>query len=100
MDTSPATIECLPLVVQAVKRTGKNIPVLLDGGVVNGASVLKVLPEPPVELIVKGVGAWGCGCDDWKTCFVGFGARRTERSGACVDKHEGRIRSCDGCGRM
>jgi (S)-2-hydroxy-acid oxidase len=43
LDTTPATIDVLPEVVQAVRRLDKHIPIYFDGGVRTGADVLKAL---------------------------------------------------------
>ena len=43
LDTAPATIECLPEVVRAVRDSGRKVPIFFDGGVRRGTDVLKAL---------------------------------------------------------
>lgn len=43
LDTTPATIEVLGEVVAAVRGAGSSVEVYLDGGIMRGTDVLKVV---------------------------------------------------------
>ena len=43
LDTAPATLDCLPEVVQAVEDHGVKVPIFFDGGVRQGSDVLKAI---------------------------------------------------------
>jgi len=43
LDTVPATARALPAVVEAVRRSGRDVDVLVDGGIRRGTDVLKAL---------------------------------------------------------
>jgi 4-hydroxymandelate oxidase len=58
LDTVPATIEALPLVVE---RVGGRLPVLVDGGVRRGTDVLKALAFGATAVQIGRPYLWGLG---------------------------------------
>jgi isopentenyl diphosphate isomerase/L-lactate dehydrogenase-like FMN-dependent dehydrogenase len=57
LDTSPATIDCLPPIVNAVK--GTQVEVFVDGGFVRGTSVLKALALGAKGVLIGRPMIWG-----------------------------------------
>lgn len=57
LDTSPATIDCLPAIVNAVK--GTHVEVFVDGGFVRGTSVLKALALGAKGVLIGRPLIWG-----------------------------------------
>ena len=43
LDTQPATLDCLPEVVKAVKDYGAKVPIFFDGGIRRGSDALKAI---------------------------------------------------------
>ena len=43
LDTQPATLDCLPEVVKAVKDYGAKVPIFFDGGIRQGSDALKAI---------------------------------------------------------
>jgi heme/flavin dehydrogenase (mycofactocin system) len=60
LDTTPATIRCLPGIVDAV---GDNIEVLLDGGVRRGSDVAKALAFGARAVMIGRAYLWGLGAN-------------------------------------
>ncbi len=60
LDTSPATIEALPAVAEAVDR---RVPVLLDGGIRRGTDIVKALALGAQAVLIGRPVLWGLACD-------------------------------------
>ena len=63
LDTTPATIECLPEVVKAVRDSGKKVPIFFDGGVRKGSDVLKALAIGADLVLLGRPILYGLACD-------------------------------------
>ncbi len=63
LDTSPATIEVLPEVVDALAAHGHRIEVLMDGGVRRGTDVLKALALGARAVLAGRPVLWGLAAD-------------------------------------
>ena len=63
LDTSPATIEVLPDVVDALAAHGHRIEVLMDGGIRRGTDVLKALAFGAKAVLVGRPILWGLAAD-------------------------------------
>lgn len=63
LDTTPATIDCLPEVVCAVKDLKIKIPIFFDGGVRKGSDVLKALALGADCVFLGRAVLWGLACD-------------------------------------
>ena len=59
LDTAPATIEVLPRIVDALDGTGRDLEVLVDGGVRRGTDVLKALALGARAVLVGRPILWG-----------------------------------------
>jgi len=60
LDTVPATVEALPLVVE---RVAGRVPVIVDGGVRRGTDVVKALAQGAVAVQIGRPYLWGLGVD-------------------------------------
>jgi 4-hydroxymandelate oxidase len=63
LDTSPATIDVLPEVADALAARGHSIEVLMDGGVRRGTDVLKALASGARAVLVGRPILWGLAAD-------------------------------------
>ena len=64
LDTTPATIQILPLVMAAIKASGRqNVPVIFDGGVRTGEDVLKAIALGADLVMIGRPVLWGLACD-------------------------------------
>jgi 4-hydroxymandelate oxidase len=63
LDTSPATIEVLPEIADALAARGHSIEVLMDGGVRRGTDVLKALALGARAVLVGRPILWGLAAD-------------------------------------
>jgi len=59
LDTSPATIEVLPEIADALAARGHSIEVLMDGGVRRGTDVLKALALGARAVLAGRAVLWG-----------------------------------------
>lgn len=63
LDTSPATIDVLPEIVEALDDAGARVEVLLDGGVRRGTDVLKAVALGARAVLIGRPVLWGLACD-------------------------------------
>ena len=64
LDTTPATIQVLESVMQAIKDSGrKNFPVIFDGGVRTGEDVLKAIALGANLVLIGRPVLYGLACD-------------------------------------
>ena len=63
LDTTPATIDVLPEIVQAVKDSKKNVPIFFDGGVRRGSDVVKALALGADCIFIGRPVLWGLAAD-------------------------------------
>jgi 4-hydroxymandelate oxidase len=60
-ETGRATIECLPEIIDAVRRANANIPVMLDGGIRRGTDIFKALALGARAVGIGRPYLWGLG---------------------------------------
>jgi len=60
-ETGRATIECLPEIIDAVRRANSNIPVMLDGGIRRGTDIFKALAYGARAVGIGRPYLWGLG---------------------------------------
>ena len=64
LDTTPATIQVLPMVMKAIKDSGRqNVPVIFDGGVRTGQDVLKAVAMGADLVMIGRPVLYGLACD-------------------------------------
>lgn len=99
LDTSPATIEALPEVVSAV---GKDLVVMLDGGITQGIDIFKSLALGAKMVFIGRPVIWGLACDgqrgveqllqilreDFDTTMALTGCRTLADISTCMVQHE------------
>ncbi|XP_055907269.1 2-Hydroxyacid oxidase 1-like [Eupeodes corollae] len=63
LDSVPATIEALPEIVDAV---GNDLPVMMDGGIMDGNDMLKALALGAKMVFIGRAAVWGLACNGQK----------------------------------